>query len=144
MMSDVYGSSAINIAATGVDDTNQACFFDRRDGWGCRFTTHSEEGELDIIEFLRPLEVGGLQRRPLSLRGWALQERILPHRTIHFTKTQIFWECNEIRCCETFPAGYPSEIINILPLNKRPITMEYWDDSVHRYPMCRLTLDRDK
>jgi hypothetical protein len=90
MMSDVYGSSAINIAATGVDDTNQGCFFDRRDGWGCRFTTHSEEGELDIIEFLRPLEVGGLQRRPLSLRGWALQERILPHGLFILRKHKYF------------------------------------------------------
>jgi hypothetical protein len=78
LMSDVYGSSAINIAATGAEDTNQGCFFDRRDGWGCRFTTHFEEGELDAIGFPRSLEVRGLQQMPLSLRGWALQERILP------------------------------------------------------------------
>ena len=29
----------------------------------------------------------------LSKRGWVLQERALSRRTIHFTGSQIFWEC---------------------------------------------------
>jgi len=32
-------------------------------------------------------------RSPLSGRGWVLQERILPSRTLHFGEQHIFWEC---------------------------------------------------
>lgn len=33
----------------------------------------------------------------LNTRGWALQERLLSMRIIHFTNTEIFWEC--LSCC---------------------------------------------
>ncbi|KAL5586394.1 hypothetical protein FOBRF1_016264 [Fusarium oxysporum] len=30
---------------------------------------------------------------PLNTRGWVMQERALSRRTLHFTKTQVYWEC---------------------------------------------------
>jgi hypothetical protein len=30
---------------------------------------------------------------PLSKRGWTLQERLLSPRTIHYGRTQMYWEC---------------------------------------------------
>lgn len=32
----------------------------------------------------------------LSTRGWTLQERILPSRTLRFTSSGMVWECNEV------------------------------------------------
>lgn len=32
----------------------------------------------------------------LNTRGWVLQERALSRRTIHFTGSQIFWECGSM------------------------------------------------
>jgi Heterokaryon incompatibility protein (HET) len=32
----------------------------------------------------------------LNTRGWVLQERALSRRTIHFTGSQIFWECGSV------------------------------------------------
>lgn len=32
----------------------------------------------------------------LSARGWALQERILPTRTLRFTSSSLIWECNQV------------------------------------------------
>ncbi|KAF4964407.1 hypothetical protein FSARC_7672 [Fusarium sarcochroum] len=35
-----------------------------------------------------------LYEEPLTLRAWATQERLLPQRTLHFGKDQLFFECN--------------------------------------------------
>lgn len=36
---------------------------------------------------------------PLNKRGWVLQERALARRTIYFTNTQTYWECDGgVRC----------------------------------------------
>jgi hypothetical protein len=52
----------------------------------------------DVIDnFDADVEQGELNRR-----GWVLQERALSRRTIHFTKTQTYWECGEGAWCETF------------------------------------------
>jgi len=37
----------------------------------------------------------------LNQRGWVLQERALSHRTIHFTGTQMYWECGDGVHCQT-------------------------------------------
>jgi hypothetical protein len=34
-----------------------------------------------------------------------LQERLLAHRTLHFTREQMFWECRTLMACELYPAG---------------------------------------
>ncbi|KAI8714057.1 HET domain-containing protein [Fusarium sp. LHS14.1] len=35
-----------------------------------------------------------LAGQPLSSRAWAMQERLLSHRVLHFTSKQLFFECN--------------------------------------------------
>jgi hypothetical protein len=44
-----------------------------------------------------PLEIDG---SPLSDRGWCCQERILSPRILHYTRTQLFWECRETLLAE--------------------------------------------
>ena len=45
-------------------------------------------------------EFGGqfdpISDEPLSERGWTLQERVLSRRTIHYGRTEMYWEC---QCC---------------------------------------------
>jgi hypothetical protein len=50
----------------------------------------------DIDDFHRDVDEGGLNQR-----GWVLQERILSSRTVHFTATQLYWECGIGVRCET-------------------------------------------
>ncbi|PMD51074.1 HET-domain-containing protein [Hyaloscypha bicolor E] len=38
----------------------------------------------------------------LNQRAWVLQERVLSHRTIHFTESHAFWECGDAVRCENF------------------------------------------
>ncbi|WYZ36519.1 hypothetical protein EsH8_II_000025 [Colletotrichum jinshuiense] len=56
-------------------------------------------------------------RGPLTNRGWVFQERHLSPRVLHFTKTQVFWECITVDLCEAFPKMAPS--VTMLPLRER-------------------------
>ncbi|KAI3527210.1 heterokaryon incompatibility protein [Colletotrichum filicis] len=44
---------------------------------------------------------------PLYKRGWVFQERLLPKRTLHFGKDQVFWKCRRRLACESLPDGIP-------------------------------------
>lgn len=44
-----------------------------------------------------PPEIDG---SPLAERGWCCQERILSPRILHYTSTQLFWECREVLLAE--------------------------------------------
>lgn len=48
-----------------------------------------------------------LNEMPLYKRAWVNQERQLSRRVLHFTDTQLFWECYECLACETYPSGVP-------------------------------------
>ena len=41
-----------------------------------------------------------LEKQPLSKRGWALQERALACRTVHFLRDEVFFECKSSAICE--------------------------------------------
>lgn len=59
-------------------------------------------GILRVSEFMEDYH-RDLELAPLNTRGWVLQERALSTRTLHFTKTQVYWECGEgIRCERLF------------------------------------------
>jgi hypothetical protein len=53
-----------------------------------------------------------LDNQPLSKRGWALQERALAHRTVHFLRDEIVVECRSGLTCECghlyYGQPYPS------------------------------------
>ncbi|KAK3374217.1 hypothetical protein B0T24DRAFT_625950 [Lasiosphaeria ovina] len=53
---------------------------------------------------------GDVLRAPLNQRAWVMQERHMSPRILHFTKHQIFWECNETICSETYPKAEPVEL----------------------------------
>ncbi|KAI0902488.1 HET-domain-containing protein [Annulohypoxylon nitens] len=44
--------------------------------------------------------VDEIENAPLHTRGWVVQERFLPNRTIYFTRSQIFWDCLGCVRCE--------------------------------------------
>ncbi|KAF2763329.1 HET-domain-containing protein [Pseudovirgaria hyperparasitica] len=41
-----------------------------------------------------------LLNSPLACRAWALQEHILASKIVHFTRTEIYWECSSTVACE--------------------------------------------
>lgn len=44
---------------------------------------------------------------PLMKRAWVAQELLLAPSVLHLGGTQLFWECYELKACETYPEGLP-------------------------------------
>jgi hypothetical protein len=56
---------------------------------------------------LKELWTQAIELAPLNQRAWVCQERHLSRRTMHFSATQLFWECHKVRACENYPNGLP-------------------------------------
>jgi hypothetical protein len=147
-MSAIYGGSSLNIAASGAADGTYGCFFKSTLPVQCRVSIKCSSRT--TLYQCTPLGFynAGLTGMPLMERGWALQERILPPRTLHFTSTQLFWECYENVACEIFPERIPVTLRYECSLSsffdKKPLTRSMWCWMVERYSRCKLTIAEDK
>jgi hypothetical protein len=84
---------------------------------------------------------------PIFARAWVFQERYLAPRTLHFGRSQIFYECQTHICFETLPLGIPPD----LPIDgEDPESREQtgmnkeWRDVVKTYTRGKLTKSSDK
>jgi hypothetical protein len=111
-MEDVFSFANVTVSATcssGVKDgfikPDSVQNFRQRTAYPLDFVTENEERTrfylcCAIDDFKRDVE-----EAELSTRGWVFQERALSRRIIHFTQTQLYWECGE---------GIRSETLNRL------------------------------
>ena len=117
---------------------------------------HTESAVLYIIPFQRDLWEHSVELSPLSRRAWVLQERLLSPRTLHYTKTQLFWECRESKACENSPHPYPkihtipfepSRYLDSKPelagINAEPL-YRHWPEIIEKYTDTLLTKPEDK
>ncbi|KAE8361379.1 heterokaryon incompatibility protein-domain-containing protein [Aspergillus caelatus] len=112
-MGYIYDGSYLTVAASASEDSTGGCYRStgiRQDKLGGgslieiinRLTVAS--GQPSTLIFWAPnLSEDDPLREPapligcaLSQRGWVFQERILSPRTIHFTNSQLVWECREL------------------------------------------------
>ncbi|KAE8160371.1 heterokaryon incompatibility protein-domain-containing protein [Aspergillus tamarii] len=112
-MGHIYDSSYLTIAASASEDSTGGCYRStgiRQDKLGGgtlieitnRLTIASDQPST-LILWAPNLSEGDRLREPaplvgcaLNQRGWVFQERILSPRTIHFTNSQLVWECREL------------------------------------------------
>jgi Heterokaryon incompatibility protein (HET) len=146
-MSSVYRGSSLNIAASFAPNGTFGCFVDRglSDIW--RILVRTKVGnEEHFFECLPPeMYRRGLTEMPLLQRRWVVQERILAPRMLHFTSTQVFWECFEKVACEVFPTGFPKQRSDIEKyFHKRHFVGSMWPEVVELYSKCKLTYSEDK
>ncbi|EXL66156.1 hypothetical protein FOPG_17646 [Fusarium oxysporum f. sp. conglutinans race 2 54008] len=99
LMGAVFSSAYCTLAGTSAQDSTEG-LLNTRSERPCIMMSASPGRHFYICEsiddFHRDVEEG-----LLNTRGWVMQERALSHRTIHFTKTQTYWECGEGIRCET-------------------------------------------
>jgi hypothetical protein len=141
LMTSVYGGSTLNIAASAASDGRVGCFLPRDPSWRFQMQVniHSERIIYEAEHDMR----GSIMDSALAKRGWALQERVLPYRTIHFTEGQVFWECNKNVLCEVFPSFYQRQNLR-WPLDGQPVSQDNWYRIVMAYASTSLTKCTDK
>ena len=108
----IYSEAALNIAATSSRDDASGLIYSR-DLLALQpcivFVSPSlgiDEGMYQILGSTCWHDL--VDSSPLSKRAWAFQERCLAKRTLHFTRNELFWECQQMCCSEVFPKGLPA------------------------------------
>lgn len=97
-MEDVFSGAYCTIAASSAKSSRNG-FLRERAPREC-VTVQTPQGPLYLAEAIDDFH-SDVEQSVLNTRGWVLQERALSCRTIHFTSTQMYWECGECVCCET-------------------------------------------
>ncbi|KAF8854624.1 HET-domain-containing protein [Acephala macrosclerotiorum] len=147
-MSEVYGNSYINIAASSARNGSEGCFYDNNER--IERLQVKAKSWIDEQECFQTLEVvpnmmiqNSITWSALASRGWALQERLLSPRTLHFTAAQLFWECNSELKCESFPLDIPaSETVSHGYITKGHLS-DHWNEILYKYTSCKITQRRD-
>jgi len=148
-MGKVYGNSALNIAATGAADGTEGCFFNRPpliNNTYCIPLTVRDKPMIYQFSDRRPYE-RLVEWQPLTTRAWVVQERIMARRNLHFTRSELFWECKTKSASESFPVEFPRHFyypVNGIPSYYEKATMPTWGKIIHMYSRANLTYARDK
>ncbi|KAJ8129324.1 hypothetical protein O1611_g4308 [Lasiodiplodia mahajangana] len=97
-MEDVYSSAYLTIAAASAKSSREG-FLGTRSGrqW---VTIATPKGPWCCAESIDDFQTD-VENSILNTRAWVLQERVLSRRTIHFTSTQMYWECGKGVHCES-------------------------------------------
>ena len=165
-MGDVYGNSYCNLMAASVTPDSTSGLFTHRnpsDLQPCVIKPPNDlvDGTHGQSYYCFPINIWnrGVSQSPLFTRGWVMQELMLAPRILHFGKDQTFWECLELRACESLPGGIPTES-KVKPSlddvsasssyssrrNASSLTPYYrWEAIIDRYSTTSLTFpERDK
>ncbi|KAJ0281145.1 hypothetical protein CBS470a_008446 [Colletotrichum nupharicola] len=97
-MEDVFSSAYCTIAASS--STSSLDGFIAKRAQRAAIGIQTSQGTLYLAEVIDDFKTH-VEKSVLNTRGWVLQERALSRRTIHFTSTQMYWECGEGVHCET-------------------------------------------
>jgi hypothetical protein len=110
VMDKVYSFVYVTIIAAKAKNPSEG-LFQNRDGIPTavsidRIIGNQEGRILDItLHPILPTTKGLIRSGPLATRGWALQERQLSRRLVHFTIHQVLWECACSIASEIYPEG---------------------------------------
>ncbi|KAF4458665.1 heterokaryon incompatibility [Fusarium albosuccineum] len=156
-MCDVYGNAYLTIAATRAENSMEGFLGSRLSPTSITIPFRADDISGEVSAFLLPhkvvagpTRVMNMEDAPLSQRAWALQERYLSPRTVHFTDSQTYLECDlcfvaeDGRCTRVHPfhGGYV-----IQPNSAQQDTaqrMRAWRYIVERYTRRGLTVETDK
>ncbi|CZR66844.1 uncharacterized protein PAC_16745 [Phialocephala subalpina] len=113
LMGEIYSHGQANICATGASDGDSGLFLDRQFPAFPNLNIKLRFADNEPARICHTADLGmwgeGVERSPLLLRAWVLQERILSRCNIHFSSTQMFWECAAGCTMETYTARFLSD-----------------------------------
>lgn len=102
-MENVFTFAYVSLSATCATGNSDG-FLRRKGDRQCHsFDFPSPRGKPDRVWLCDPIDnfKVDVEQSALSKRGWVFQERALSRRIIHFTETQVYWECGIGIWCES-------------------------------------------
>ncbi|CZR51477.1 uncharacterized protein PAC_01353 [Phialocephala subalpina] len=143
-MSSVYGGSFINIAASSAKDGSEGLFLKPSGFVGGACIPPSSFNTATYGVATSGLYHEGIPNTYLASRAWAFQERLLSPRTLHFGRSDLFWECRTNDACESFPNKFPKALIFSDFIRPRKSMYEIWPEIIQMYSRCSVTYSKDK
>lgn len=158
-MGSVYKDAYLTISATSAAGSNCG-FLNIRPSANVIQVDTGEEGGLPYSMWVRPaishasfLGAAFQEDQPSPdfatlTRAWYFQERLLSHRVVHFTSSEMVFECREGSSCECgfFERrrfAYKSENHHFLTGARGYPVEDLWMDWTKIYTACALTYRRD-
>ncbi|KAF3036444.1 hypothetical protein E8E12_004720 [Didymella heteroderae] len=99
-MSHIYRDSHVTLAAVWAADASGGCFVTSNPSHKSKELALTAHGEEPSHMFFREPLSHSILKRPLDVRGWAFQERLLSPRMVRFEEQEISWECSHSVWCE--------------------------------------------
>jgi len=166
MMYDVYKNALLNISANDSPDARWGCFRERHPLAVMPMQLGFPEGpnNNNNKNFILIPDTNAIfdsvNEAPLAKRGWVFQERQLSRRVLHFTSSELIWECcakAPYAATETFPGGIPfktafsgkpkfqtqTDLADTDPVN-RPKLYATWDILCKEYSAKVFSYARDR
>lgn len=110
-VSEIYGNSYLNIAATNAQDGSQGLLQvgkkHRNNSFRAWEYTENGQARLSYHCVSARMYDHSMMQAPLMQRAWVVQERLLQTHC-PFYSNQVFWECKQKTACEAFQTLYRS------------------------------------
>jgi hypothetical protein len=154
-MAAVYSSAYLTIAAAASSDSHEHCLNTREPPVGLSYSnTKRKCFDLKVREVAdhhpnsddkEPPLIGG----PLSTRAWALQEHMLSSRILHYTSSELVFECRATWSCECKPSlrtwpTTPGILSRVFATSRTDLRYAMWHRTVEKYTLRRLSHQSDK
>jgi hypothetical protein len=147
LMEHIYGGSYLNIAASSSTSVHGGCWV-ASNGMQSAFRTKVRVGDRELVREIRDDRCYDktVWDSHLATRAWALQEKLLPPRTLHLGDRGAFWECRLKIANEYLPDGFTKMLGSGLLRQMRKLQhlQQWWATVVHLYTSAHLTFERDK
>ncbi|KAJ9616801.1 hypothetical protein H2200_000520 [Cladophialophora chaetospira] len=159
-MLKVYGEAHLVISALRAATGDMGLFHERPatlrisqdDGWGNTVTACVRPGAQHEDFFTASPRSFAVA--PLFARAWCFQERLAARRLIHFSESEIVYECNRNLVCECNSSAVPIDLETsgnfrrrqALALQKATVEsrLNTWYDVLRPYTFRSLTVESDR
>ena len=146
-MSRIYSEAVLNLAASSSEDGAGGLYYERdsRLGRACAVNAGHQHSPRYICCYDEEAW-GNINKELLNKRAWVLQERALARRVLHFTRDQLWWECNDIVASEAYSLGIPPTMFDYSKSCRHMLRNEYYDwiNLIFDYSKCSLSKAEDK
>jgi hypothetical protein len=153
-MASIYQNSYVTISATNSGDGSAQCLLDRQKAVKIPYESTTKKASAlraRLYSDHHPDGNGNPAKPvgPLTLRAWALQEHVLSTRVLHYTATELMFECRTGCRCECMPerkmrATTPALIPRAVTSKKPEAVWDAWHRIVEQYSTRALTIAGDK